>query len=80
MQPHGTGNDHDGGPGFWRRLRCSMRSRHDPVHHPLGGFRCSRCGRFGATLEQLGFEDEGYVSEKERRRLARNNGDSNRAA
>jgi hypothetical protein len=80
MQPHKTREDHEGGSRFWRRLRCSMRSGHDPVHHPLGGFRCSRCGQFGATLEQLGFEDEGYVSEKERRRLATGGGSANRAA
>jgi hypothetical protein len=55
---------------LWRRLRCTLSEGHDPVRHPLGGFRCSRCGKSGASLEQFGFEGEGYVSESARRRLA----------
>ena len=80
MRPVKTVEEHDGGSRLWRRVRCTFRQGHDPVHHPLGGFRCSRCGTFGATLDQLGFEDEGYVSEVERRRLARAAEGGNRAA
>jgi hypothetical protein len=57
-------------------VRCALNDRHDPVHHPLGGFVCARCGAFGANLEQLGFEGEGYVSEPARRRLAHGGRDS----
>jgi hypothetical protein len=37
-----------------------LRRRHNPVRHPLGGFRCADCGEAGADLEQMGF-DGGYV-------------------
>lgn len=43
---------------------------HDPERQPQGGFRCRRCGKAGATLEEFGFTDEGYVSEEERQKLA----------
>ena len=66
--------------GLWRRLRCGLNGRHEAVHHPLGGFRCSRCGKYGATLDELGFEDEGYVTEAEQRRLTRTDGDEDQAA
>lgn len=65
---------------LWRRLRCRWGGTHDPVHQPVGGFRCSRCGTFGANLEELGFKDQGYVSEGERRRLAQGGEDTNQAA
>jgi hypothetical protein len=54
-----------------RRLFGILACGHDPQHQPQGGFRCSRCGLAGADLEEFGFVDEGYVSEEERRRLAR---------
>ena len=67
-------------PGrLWRRVGCSLSGAHDPVHCPLGGFRCSRCGKSGADLEQLGFEDEGFVTEAERLRLAQAGEDTDQA-
>ena len=67
-------------PGsVWSRLCCVLSGGHVPAHTPLGGFRCSRCGKAAADLDDLGFEHEGYVSEKERRRLANVREDSSRA-
>lgn len=43
------------------RLRCYLRDHHNPARHPLGGFKCSDCGAAGADLEEMGFEDAGYV-------------------
>jgi hypothetical protein len=43
------------------RLSCFLRNRHNPVRHPLGGFKCSDCGEVGADLEQMGFDNGGYV-------------------
>ena len=43
------------------RFLCYLRHHHNPVRHPLGGFKCSDCGEAGADLEQMGFEDGGYV-------------------
>lgn len=43
------------------RLRCFLRDRHNPARHPLGGFKCADCGAAGADLEEMGFEDAGYV-------------------
>ena len=37
-------------------LRCFFRNRHEPVRHPLGGFRCAVCGTAGADLEDMGFD------------------------
>ena len=42
------------------KMRCYFRSRHEPVRHPLGGFRCADCGTAGADLRDMGFE--AYVS------------------
>lgn len=39
------------------RLRCMWRGRHNPVRHPLGGFRCVDCHRVGVDLRQMGFDD-----------------------
>lgn len=58
-------------PRLWQRVRCGLSGAHEAVHHPLGGFRCARCGKSGADLDDLGFEGEGYVTEGERRRLVR---------
>ena len=66
--------------GLWPRLRCGWSHAHEPVHQPLGGFRCSRCGKCGANLAELGFDDEGYVSEAERRRLAQSSQGNDQAA
>lgn len=53
-----------------RRLFGILLCSHDPERQAEGGFRCSRCGKPGADLEEFGFAGEGYVSEKERERLA----------
>ena len=45
--------------GLAWRFRCL--GRHDPIRHPLGGFRCARCGRAGADLEAMGW-GAGYVT------------------
>src|SRR5712692_4640301 len=42
-------------------FRCFVRNHHNPVRHPLGGFKCADCGEAGADLEQMGFADGGYV-------------------
>jgi len=43
------------------RLHCLFRTSHNPVRHPLGGFRCVECGFVGADLGEMGFADGGYV-------------------
>ena len=43
------------------RFLCFLRHHHNPVRHPLGGFRCADCGEAGADLEQMGFVGGGYV-------------------
>jgi hypothetical protein len=50
------------------RLRCRLGEPHVPVRHPVGGFRCARCGKPAADLGGLGFE--GYLPEGARRRVA----------
>lgn len=35
---------------------------HEPRRHPLGGFRCARCSRAAASLDELGFPGQGYIS------------------
>jgi hypothetical protein len=42
-------------------LRCWMRRQHDPSRHPLGYFRCADCGVTGASLDEMGFDGDGYV-------------------
>lgn len=42
-------------------LRCWMRKHHNPVRHPLGGFKCTDCGMAGADLDEMGFAGGGYV-------------------
>lgn len=48
------------------RIRCLIRRHHDPLRHPLGGFRCRDCGVLGLDLGEMGFEDEGYVTPSRR--------------
>jgi hypothetical protein len=43
-------------------FKCLLRNQHNPVRHPLGGFRCADCGEAGADLDEMGFEGDGYVS------------------
>jgi hypothetical protein len=50
-----------GGFKMIARLRCFFRNQHNPVRHPLGGFRCLECGQVGADLEEMGYVDGGYV-------------------
>lgn len=44
---------------------CLREGNHDPVSHPLGGFRCARCGIPGADLGEFdmagGTPADGYV-------------------
>lgn len=47
--------------GIGSKLRCLWRGRHNPVRHPLGGFRCTDCHRVGVDLVQMGFRDFGIV-------------------
>ena len=42
-------------------FRCLVRHHHNPVRHPLGGFKCADCGEAGADLDQMGFVGGGYV-------------------
>lgn len=66
---------------LWRWMRCTLGGEgHDPVRHPLGGFRCARCGKSGRDLDAFGFAGEGYVSEPLRRRLAHGGKSETRAA
>ena len=44
------------------RIRCLIRNHHDPLRHPLGGFRCADCGQVGVDLDDMGFAGSGYVS------------------
>ena len=60
-------------------LRCFVRNRHNPVRHPLGGFKCADCGEAGADLEQMGFADSGYVLPV-RRLFSRDNREFTRTA
>jgi hypothetical protein len=46
---------------LFRRIRCALRGHHNPVKHPLGGFRCTECGAAGETLDDMGFEGGSYV-------------------
>lgn len=43
-------------------LRCWFRERHNPVRHPLGGFKCADCGTAGDDLDAMGFTGGGYVA------------------
>jgi hypothetical protein len=66
---------------LWGLVRCTLGGEgHDPVRHPLGGFRCARCGKSGRDLDAFGFAGEGYVSEPLRRRLVHGDRGANRAA
>jgi hypothetical protein len=48
------------------RIRCFLRSQHNPVRYPLGGFKCADCGATGADLDEMGFEGAGYVFARRR--------------
>lgn len=42
-------------------LKCFARNLHNPVRHPLGGFKCSDCGTTGVDLEEMGFSGSSRV-------------------
>jgi hypothetical protein len=42
-------------------LNCLFRGFHVPERQFLGGFRCAECGRAGADLAEMGFENFGYA-------------------
>jgi len=45
------------------RIRCWARGRgHNPARHHSGGFVCVDCNKTGASLEEMGFKDGGYVA------------------
>ena len=50
-------------------FHCWLRSHHNPVRHPLGGFRCSDCGAMGVSLREMGFKELGYVATPRKRFL-----------
>lgn len=57
--------DHRGQLRGW--IRCTARGRCEPLRHPLGGFRCSSCGKAGEDLDDFGFFGTGYVSPMRRK-------------
>lgn len=65
--------------GIGSKLRCLWRGRHNPVRHPLGGFRCTDCHRVGVDLVQMGFHDLGTVPSV-RRTFAREHGELTRTS
>jgi len=54
-------------------LNCLFRGHHAPERQLVGGFRCVDCGRAGADLGEMGFENLGYAPVL-RRALARRDG------
>jgi hypothetical protein len=42
-------------------LHCLFRGYHAPERQIIGGFRCAECGRAGADLGEMGFENFGYA-------------------
>ena len=42
-------------------FHCWLRSHHNPVRHPLGGFRCLDCGAMGLDLREMGFQELGSL-------------------
>lgn len=40
---------------------CVLRGRHEPQRVLYGGFRCRRCGLTGASLDELGALDDGWI-------------------
>lgn len=45
-------------------LRGRCRGVHDLIRTPLGGFRCSRCGRIFADFGESGSMDDGYLDKR----------------
>jgi len=43
-------------------VRCALRGRHNPVRHPLGGFKCADCSLAGVDMEALGFPDSSHIT------------------
>lgn len=44
------------------RVYCTLRGRHEPVRHLLGGQKCADCGKAAADRAGLGFEGSSDVS------------------
>jgi hypothetical protein len=45
------------------RLKCWLRRNHNPVRHPLGGFKCADCGLAERALDDFkGGEFMSHVS------------------
>lgn len=59
------------------RFLCYLRDHHNPIRHPLGGFKCADCGEAGADFEQMGFPGGGYVTPT-RRVFSRDRGEFTR--
>jgi hypothetical protein len=51
---------------MWALIHCWLRSHHNPVRHPLGGFRCADCGTMGVDLRDMGFKELGSVGPNRR--------------
>jgi hypothetical protein len=47
---------------MWAWFNCFFRRHHNPVRHPLGGFRCAECGTMGVDLREMGFTELGSVT------------------
>ena len=56
---------------MWAWIHCWMRSHHDPVRHPLGGFRCRDCGAMGLDLGEMGFRELDTASRRPARLFSR---------
>jgi hypothetical protein len=52
---------------MWAWLHCWLRTHHNPVRHPLGGFRCQDCGAMGVDLKDMGFTELGSLSREGKR-------------
>lgn len=69
--------------GFWAWVRCETGTwgdrdgcgtGHNPKKHPLGGYKCDRCGEVGGDLSEFGLldDDEDYrISSRRSRRFVR---------
>jgi hypothetical protein len=52
---------------LWPWLKCELHyGSHDAVRHPLGGFKCTRCGESFDDLEDAGTMETGYVDANRR--------------
>lgn len=54
-----------------KRFWCWLTQTHDPRRLPIGGFRCSRCGKTGADYEEFGLAGGRVEGGKTDRRVIR---------